>query len=69
MLLIVVIVMMLVLSVFVINDLRWMQLFQVQPKPDGVDDQADDADGEEFHLEVRGDQLKQQAQLRLEQHG
>lgn len=64
----VVIVMMLMLSVFVINHLGRVSIFQIQPKPCSVDQQAEDRDTEELQLQVGGDELKQQAEFSFEQH-
>lgn len=64
----IVIVVMLMLSVLVVDNLGRVGLLQVYPEPGSVDEQAEDGDREEFQLEVGGDQLKQQAEFRLEQH-
>lgn len=46
-----VVIMMLMLSMFVVNDLRGMMtLFQIQPKTGNVDYQTDDGNEEKFDL-------------------
>ena len=48
MIVIIVIVVVLVLRVLVIDNLRGVRLFQIEPKLDDVEDQGDDSDEEEL---------------------